>query len=91
MNITATVTTTSKTDRWGYETFHYTIQLSNGVTAKRQAKGGTAFVGFDLRMPEKTSATKNLPTLLRKYKTQEHYVIVDLEKESVIVCGFTNP
>lgn len=91
MNITATVTTTSKTDKFGDETFYYTIQLSNGVTAKRQAKGGTAFVGFDLRIPERTSATKTLSTLLRKYKMQEHYVIVDLEKEKVIVCGFTNP
>ena len=86
MTLTANVSHTTKEDSWGYTVHHYQINLSNGISAKRQATGGAQGVAFHLDYPRKTTASKDIRRL-SKFKKESGYVIVNLETEEVIICG----
>ena len=87
--LTANVTSTTKNQPGarGDTCYHYRINLSNGVSAKRQAQGGAQGVAFCLAMPERTTASKNIKRLISKWQHVPGYVIVNLETEEVITCG----
>ena len=88
-NLTANVTSTTKNQPGarGDTCYHYRINLSNGVSAKRQAQGGAQGVAFHLELPQYTTASKDIKRLIRKFKKEPGYVIVNLETEEVIICG----
>ena len=90
-NITATVIhTVGKPETWAGldKTIHYyKIHLSNGISAKRQATGGTQAVAIPLHYPQKTFASKDIKRLIKAWGDQPNVVIVNLETEEVIVCG----
>lgn len=89
MTLTATVTHTTKEDRWGDTVYHYQINLSNGLIFNRQATGGTKSVvlNFNLSSPRLKTASVNIRRMIREYGNKPGYVIVNLETEEVIICG----
>tara|TARA_R100001460_G_scaffold7644_1_gene19316 strand:- start:87 stop:350 length:264 start_codon:yes stop_codon:yes gene_type:complete len=87
MTLTAHVTHTTKATKFGDTVYHYQINLSNGISAKRQAQNGAQGVAFDLRLPERTTASKNVKRLISKWQNVPGYVVVNLETEEVTICG----
>ena len=75
MTLTATVTHTTKEDSWGYTVHHYQINLSNGISAKRQATGGAQGVAFHLDYPRKTTASKDIRRLNSQIKTKRSELV----------------